>query len=266
MLRYSFWLLPLIVALAALPREAAYPQQTSGPTAQDAARAHAGSAHVNTPFGALSPEQAKTALDTLNDPRKRAAVAATLEAVVKGQSDPQPAAPAPAAPAAASDPAKSQGIAIQLAPDSLGAQVLLTASSFLSDTADEVSRAAKAVQSIPLLWGWAVVMVTNPLGQQLLAETGWRLAVVLGIALGVWIALRVLLRRPMARVLAAGQSPLSAHDEDPVSRAEQGATEPLPSRPGREGLGRRIGLGLMRFSLQMVPVLGLLVAGHMAVF
>jgi small-conductance mechanosensitive channel len=264
MIRLWLWLL-LTVPLAVVPWRTA-PAQHSPPVATPA----------TTPFGALSPEQARAALETLNDPKKRAAVAASLETLIKSGEPPAPSQPPPAPqpppaaqPATGGPPAASgakpaaEPIAIQLAPDSLGAQVLLSASSFLNNTADQVTRAANAVQSIPLLWGWAVVMVTNPLGQHLLADTGWRLGATLAIALGVWMALRILVRRPMARVIRAGQA-APAEEDDPLSRAEQGATEPPPPRRDRDGPGRRIGLGLVRFALHLVPVLGLVIAGHLA--
>ena len=285
MFRHWFWLPLLIVPLAIVPGEAAHPQQRppTGAAAQDAAPLQATPPHAAgspaadpsavTPFGTLSPDQARAALDTLNDPKKRAAVAAVLEAVVKGQTDqaePPPPTPPAGQPAdAASKPAPA-GIPIQLAPDSLGAQVLLTASAFLNETASELSRGVTTVQSIPLLWGWIVVMVTNPLGQQLLSDAGWRLGVILVLGLGVALALRLLLRRPMAHLLSLGRPPPSSptEEDDALSRAERGATEPPSQRCDRDadrgGAARRIGLGLGRFALQMAPVLGLLIAGHMA--
>src|SRR3954468_9582679 len=105
---------------------------------------------------ALTADQARAALDVLNDPAKRAAVAATLNALVAAPPaghapaavpPPAPAAPAPAAPAAttpapaapaaapAPAPAPSttvEGLTIPLAPDSLGAQVLVSASQFVN--------------------------------------------------------------------------------------------------------------------------------------
>jgi small-conductance mechanosensitive channel len=277
MFRHWLWLLP-IVPLALLGGEAANSQQPPRPAATQNvtvppdATSRGATAPATDASGMLSPEQARDALDTLNDPRKRAALAATLEALARRQPEPRsqvsPDAVPPSAPAdQTADAPKSAppGIAIQLAPDSLGAQVLLTASSLLSDTADEASRAFKAIQSIPLLWGWAVVMVTNPLGRQLLADTGWRLGVTVALALCVWMALRLALRRPMARVVLAGRRTVPPEEEeDALSRAELGATEPPARHRHRPGLGRRIGPGLARFALQMVPVLGLLVAGHVA--
>jgi small-conductance mechanosensitive channel len=255
MFRLCFWLL-LTVLLAAAPRSAAYAQPPEASS------------------GSLSPEQARAALDTLNDPKKRAAFAATLEALAKGQvaADPTTSVPPPPPVTPDADPARAAvplptappGIDIQLAPDSLGAQLLLTASGFLNHMADGLPRALKDVQSVPLLWGWVVVMATNPLGRELLADTAWRLLAILVLAEGVALTLRYLLRRPMARVLLAGQRPAEEADEDPEARAEWGAIEPPARRHDGVGSDGRIGLGFARFALQMVPVLGLLVVGHAA--
>jgi small-conductance mechanosensitive channel len=227
--------------------------------------AHAQPAPAARPAATLSPEQARAVLDTLNDPKKRAAFTATLEALIHGQADPEPppATPPPAAPAVPATP--PPGPSIQLEPDSLGAQLLLTASSFLSDAANGVPKALRAAQSVPLLWGWVVVMATNPLGQQLLASAGWRLLVTLALAGGVSFVLRYLLRRPMARVIALGRQALPLHDEadeDPETRAELGAIEPPQRRRHLNNPAQRVGLGLLRFGLRMVPVLGLLIVGH----
>src|ERR1700712_309305 len=93
----------------------------------------------NTAAPAISSDQARAALDVLNDPAKRAAFTATLNAIVKAQphaaattlAPPSP----PAADVAPASPAPTettvQGLTIPLAPDSLGAQVLLSASAFV---------------------------------------------------------------------------------------------------------------------------------------
>src|ERR1700757_1842452 len=73
---------------------------------------------------ALTPAQARAALDVLNDPKKRAEVTPPRGPIPK----PHPAPPAPAPPAAAANPAAAPaptGLPIPLAPDSLGAQVLV---------------------------------------------------------------------------------------------------------------------------------------------
>ncbi|MSO99923.1 MAG: mechanosensitive ion channel [Acetobacteraceae bacterium] len=251
MIRHRFWLFVLL-PLAALV------------LAQGPARAQPKPAPAAAPPVSISPEQARAVLDTLNDPKKRAAFAATLDALVKGQPElptPLPPPPEPVPGKDAKPPAESG--TIQLAPDSLGAQVLLAASSLLNDLADDSMAALNTVQSIPLLWAWGVVMLTNPIGQRLLWDAAWRLAVAMILAVGVELALRVLMRRPMAHVLSMGHRDPSPADADPTERAEQGDVEP-PARPiGEDNFPRRLRLGLARFALEIVPVLGLLIAGHM---
>jgi small-conductance mechanosensitive channel len=216
------------------------------------------------PLATLSPDQARAALDTLNDPKKRAAFTATLEALVRGQPAAAPTPPAPPSPDA-TKPAPSDQLSLQLAPNSLGAQLLLTVSKFLSDAADRLAQAVHAAQSLPLLWGWLVVILTNPIGQRLLVDAGWRLGVVLALSLGVAWALRLMLRRPTARVLVLGRrrAPDEA-DEDAEARAERGEIEPPPRHRAPDSVGRRLVLGGSLFALRIVPVIGLLIAGHTA--
>jgi moderate conductance mechanosensitive channel len=266
MFRHLLWLV-LIIALTVLPRDAPYAQQNVAPTPGIPTAAPTGQAAL-----ALSPDQARAALDTLNDPKKRAAFAATLEALIKAHPDAAPATPTPTPTPATPPPqpgsAKSadEAIDIQLAPNSLGAQVLLTASSFLNDIAGDVPRAFQAVQSLPLLWGWVFVMFTHPLGQQLLLDLVWRLLATLALALSVAEMVRYLLRRPMARLCAAGQYPTPApvQAEDAANpRTEPDAQELPPRRRGGRAMARRIGLGLARFALQLIPIVGLLLGGHL---
>jgi small-conductance mechanosensitive channel len=258
---------------------------------------------------AVTPEQARAALEVLNDPQKRARFISTLEAIVKAQppgeqpqaaqtQNGQPGAAPPAAPPAEEKPkeTKVEGITVPLAPDSLGAQVLVGGADFLNRASGEAARALHAVQSVPLLWGWAVVMVTNPLARELLENTVWRLALAIVIGLAVEYALRRAICRPVARVEAlAPRNGFSVHpaaepdpvegpgpgietetaspseiagpvEETGVARAEAGETElrERPHRgPGASNLLRRVPLVLARLALQLVPILGFLVAGHL---
>ena len=114
---------------------------------------------------AISADEARSALDVLNDPAKRAAFSATLNAVIKAQ----PAAStldAGGAPAGQAKPSTTattgEGLKIPLAPDSLGAQVLLSASGFVDHLGNRAMHALDTVQSLPLLYGWIVMVATNP--------------------------------------------------------------------------------------------------------
>jgi moderate conductance mechanosensitive channel len=230
-----------------------------------------------SPSAAISADQARIALDVLNDPAKRAAFAATLGAIVKAQ--PGTAAPAtPPAEPAKPPPAETtvEGLNIALAPDSLGAQVLLSASAFVSRVGNQAMDAMETVQSLPLLYGWAVVMATNPIARNLLADVAWRIAFVLVCAAAVEYGLRRTIQRPIRSLesfappvrLADPEGPLypAEANEDPVARAEAGEIEPpVQRRPGPSAwtLLKRVPLVIARLVLELVPVLGILVIGHL---
>jgi small-conductance mechanosensitive channel len=236
---------------------------------------------------AISADQARAALDVLNDPAKRAAFAATLNAIVKAQ-------PATSVPAAgkSAEPAKPSsvettvgGLKIPLAPNSLGAQILLSASQFVGRLGNQTTDALDDVQSLPLLYGWVVMMATNYTARTLLADVVWRVAVVLACAAAVQYGLRLAMRRPIRRL--EGQAPVLRQtetdasvapedpdepvsgedpDEDAVARAEAGEIEaPIPRRrgPSAWNLLKRVPRVIARLLLELVPVLGIALAGHL---
>jgi moderate conductance mechanosensitive channel len=261
------------------------------------------------PPPALTPAQARAALEVLNDPRKRAEVTATLEAIAKAQPAPAthtasgpPAKAGPPEPAAASGTPPAAAKPLALAPNSLGAQVLVQGGNFLGRTSEDIGNALHAMQSLPLLWAWIVVMATNRMAHDILVNLAWRLALVMTVALAVEYLLRRLMRRPIATLEApppqpATQGPAdtetrtaaraeatSEEDEEtpeedeeipeddepqpspgPVARAEAGETEP-PERTRRRipawALMRRLPLVLARLFLDLVPVAGFTLAGH----
>ncbi len=277
-----------------------------GPAAaQDPSRPNAGAASI-------SADQARAALDMLNDPAKRAALAATLGAIINAAPGtavagsratasapghpPDPAAGHPPDPAlghppdpAAKPPAdtKVEGLTIPLSPDSLGAQVLVSASAFMSRLGTQARDTLDTVQSLPLLYGWLFVMATNPIARDMLADVSWRLAVALACAAAVQYGLHRLLQRPIRSLetiappnRAVGPGPAAPEaslpksslpksslpvSDDGIARAEAGEVEPpdvrLP-RPSTWVLLRRVPLVLARLVLELVPVLGIAVTGH----
>jgi small-conductance mechanosensitive channel len=231
---------------------------------------------ANPPAGvpAISADQARTALEVLNDPAKRAAFAATLNAIIKTQ-----AAGASAAPA---EPGKApettvEGVTIPLAPDSLGAQVLLSASTFVTHLGNEAVDGLKTVQSLPLLYGWVVVMTTNPVALGILGDVSWRVLLTIACAVAVQVGLQRAMRRPIRSL--EGLAPASraadteeadedaaAHADDPVARAEAGDVEaPMVPRVGPSAwtLLKRLPLVFARLLLELVPVLGIALCGHL---
>jgi small-conductance mechanosensitive channel len=230
---------------------------------------------------AISAAEAHAALDVLNDPGKRAAFAATLNAIIKAQPGPPPVV-SPAAsepvkppPSETTGPATTgQGLSIPLAPDSLGAKVLLSASAFVNRIGNQTVDALEAVQSLPLLYGWAVVMATNPNARDLLVDVAWRVALALACAAAVEYGLRRAMQRPIRNLEglaptvqpAEPEQPPAEQIDDPVARAEAGEVEaPLSKRPRPSAwtLLKRVPLVVARLLLELVPVLGIALVGHL---
>jgi small-conductance mechanosensitive channel len=133
----------------------------------------------------LSPDQAKAALDTLQDDAKRKEMIDTLRAIAT-------ATPAP--------PEKKP--AIPLDADSLGAQLLVTISDQLGDITREVSSAVQSVTRFPALWYWLQRSANDPATYHLLFDIAWKLVVVFGGALAAEWLIVWLLRKPQAALEA----------------------------------------------------------------
>ncbi len=134
----------------------------------------------------LSPDQAKAALDTLQDDVKRKEMIDTLRAI-----------------AAATPASPEKKPAIPLDADSLGAQLLVTISDQLGDITREVSTAVQSVTRFPALWYWLQRSANDPATYHLLFDIAWKLVVVFGGALAAEWLMVWLLRKPQAALEAA---------------------------------------------------------------
>ncbi len=198
----------------------------------------------------VSPDDARHTIEVLQDPQKRDQLINTLKTIAQAQPKPAPApAVAPIAP---------------IAPGSLGAEVLLGASSFLNRLSSEATATFGAIQSVPLLWAWLHIMATEPWAHDILLETAWRLVVVLAVSLAVEWALRRAVGRPILALVRRAPNGGAPIHEDSEARAEQGETEP-PHRRRLAALTllRRMPLMLGRCALELLPVLAFLAAGHL---
>jgi small-conductance mechanosensitive channel len=295
-----------VLALAGAPHVAAQTipglAQAAAPTATPAAPAKP--APVAAP--AVSPAQARDILETLNDPKKRAAFAATLEAITKalpappaaeGAATPGKAADqaAPAQPAVDGQPAApAADLPLPLKPDSLGARLLVSASDALAETSEKAQEAVGAMNSVPALWDWAVVMTTNPWGRSLLVDTSWRLLVVFAVGLLAEYGLRRLLARPrgaleaaaarhlpedtagVAQPAASVDPPVAGAEYDPARRqphghlvdhlreaAHKGGQAGRHWRVSTVGMLRRLPLTMARLLLDLLPVVMFVVVAHL---
>src|SRR6185437_14622322 len=208
------------------------------------------------PAPAITQSQARQTMDVLQDDKKRAALIDTLETIAKAA--PEAAAPKPALP-------------IPLEPGSAGAQVLAGLSRFFDHLSVQSRAAFHALGRAPELWGGFAAIADDPAQRAQLLDALWRLAAAAGGGLVIEWLLLLALRRPQRRLLGAAPPATNGtlETDDPngaLARAEQGNTEP-PTRHRIRAtawtLLRRIPLALARLALDLIPVLGFVVASHL---
>jgi moderate conductance mechanosensitive channel len=119
----------------------------------------------------LTATQARTALDVLQNPRKREQVISVLRTI------------AGAAPAAAPVPTGKPASPAVLTPNSLGAQLIITLSAWCRGLAGEASAALQTVNGLPELWRWAAQLEADPERLMSLTRAAGALALVFGAAL-----------------------------------------------------------------------------------
>ncbi len=234
-MRYALAFLLLLAAF--LPASSAFAQVTL-PAAVPAAPAK--------PADTLTPAQAQQVLDVLKDDKKRAEFTSVLESMVR------------AVPAVT--PAKSP-----LAPDSLGAQILVQGSTWLTNVADEAAATAEVASDLPLLGRWLVGTADSPAARARILDAAWKLAVVVACAYGVERLVRrslASLRAALERSAPASDDGLSLHDGEPLEAtglgaAEAGETE-MRARRRRFSrawrLLRRLPYVLAHLVLELIPV------------
>ena len=202
----------------------------------------------------LSPEQAKRALETLSDDKKRAQMIETLRAVANASQQPQAAAPA-------AEP-KS---AMPLTADSLGAQLLLTVSEQVGEISREIADTARTLTHFRAFYYWFVRTANDPSAYNQLLDIAWKLALVFICAFAAeWLVFR-LIKRPVAlleaRLPQAARAPVQtlAIADPPSSMADLAAA---PARQQRRlSLARawqslvRLPFVLGRLALELLPVL-----------
>jgi moderate conductance mechanosensitive channel len=200
----------------------------------------------------LTPEQAKRALETLSDDKKRAEVIETLRALANASQPPQGATPEP----------KS---ALPLTADSLGAQLLLTVSEQVSEISREVADMARTLTHYRAFYWWFLRTANDPSAYSQLLDIAWKLALVFFCAfVAEWLVFR-LIKRPVAlleaRLPQTARAPAQTLAvSDPPSSTEDVAAAPAQYKR-RLSLARtwqsliRLPFVLGRLALEMLPVL-----------
>jgi moderate conductance mechanosensitive channel len=233
----------LAFALLATPAFA----QSGAPLANDALPAAA-----NKP-DALTPDQARRALDTLQDDQKRAQMIETLRTIANAS---------PQAQAAPSAPEKQS--AIPLTADSLGAQLLVAVSDQVGEISRQVADVARTLTHFKAFYWWFIRTANDPNAYSQLLDIAWKLALVFCCAfVAEWLIFR-LIKRPVAlleaRIPQAARAPTQTLAmADPPSSAADVMAEPEPHRR-RLSLTRawqamiRLPLVLARLLLELLPV------------
>lgn len=215
----------------------------------------------------LTPDQAKRALDTLQDDKKRAQMIDTLRAIAQASPQAQASPKTQAAPQTqAAPPAPEPQVAIPLTEDSLGAQLLLTVSEQVGDISHQIADVARTLTRFPAFYYWIVRTANDPEAYNQLFDIAWKLALVFGCAFAAeWLIFRAI-KRPVALLearlpqtapAAPAQTPIMS---DPPSSAADVSAEPALRRR-RLSLARawqslvRLPFVLGRLALELLPVL-----------
>ena len=134
---------------------------------------------------ALTAEQAKRALDTLQDDQKRAQMIETLRAIAN------------ASPQAQGAPAAEKPSAIPLSADSLGAQLLATVSDQVGEISRQVADVARSLTNFRAFYWWFLRTANDPAAYGQLLDIAWKLVLVFfGALVAEWLVFR-LIKRPV---------------------------------------------------------------------
>lgn len=170
-----------------------------------------------------------------------------------------------AAPAAAGTTAAAPGdLPIPLAPDSLGAEILVGASNRLARLSAEFVVTARTLTDFPLIARWIGHLVHNPEARAQVLAASWRLVVVMAAAVAAE-RLSVRLLHP-AVIRLAGRAPEAAprrsqsRGEEWVGPSAEGSKR--RRRPSALLLLRRLPYLLGRLALDMLPILLLVATGY----
>jgi moderate conductance mechanosensitive channel len=179
----------------------------------------------------LTAAEAQRVIDTLQDPKKRAALIEELRAIAK------------ALPPAA-DPGKPGKPAVRLAPHGLGAQIVDGLLHWHDQLAGGVAAVFRTATEAPLLWHWATGIATDPVQRRAVLFAAWQAV----LAIVVAALLEWLVRRPLRRLI-----PVLAH-EGPPADADHEARGRATAPDGEWRLLRRLPFALLRLILDLAPI------------
>ncbi|MFH5925131.1 mechanosensitive ion channel domain-containing protein [Roseomonas xinghualingensis] len=206
------------------------------------------------PAQSLTPEQARRALEVLEDGAQRQQVIDVLRAAAGAA----PTAPRQAEPAAA--PGADAAEAVSLTSDSLLAEIIAALSGWVSSLSGHLAAAGGTISSVPLVWNWIVRTASNPFAQSAILDVAWRLAVVLACA---WMA-GWLVRRGVRRPLAVlERRALDKAVQRRVERATGAKTGPEIASRAELRLMQRAPFAAVRLVLDLLPIGAFALVGNL---
>lgn len=204
--------------------------------------------------GAVTPEQARRALQVLQDDSRRAQTVEVLQAIAGAAAQVPSPAPLAAAPAGAAAPAAAGEGDEDAAPDSLGAQMLVQVSEWIGTVSQNIQVAARTVTHFPALWRFVSQTANDPYARERMLDAVWKLFVVLCISLALERLARFGLRRPTTSLENLAEQ--SLRKQFAAAAADDRAAPP----PGF-GLLRRLPFAAAHLALDLAPVLVFVAAG-----
>jgi moderate conductance mechanosensitive channel len=211
---------------------------------------------------AVTPEQARQALQVLQDESKRAQTVEILHAIA-GATMPMQNPSITNAPVPATKGAGETGVSAnepedKATPDSLGAQMLIQVSEWISATSENIQAAARTITHFPVLWRWIEQTASDPYARDRVVDAVWKLFVVLGFALMLeWLSLRGL-QRPTAALESLAEQVCRKQDQ-PVTGKSASGNAAQSARSWR--LLQRLPFAITHLLLDLLPVLVFVVAG-----
>jgi moderate conductance mechanosensitive channel len=213
---------------------------------------------------AVTPEQARQALEVLQDESKRAQTVEILQAIA-GAAVPMQNSSITNAPVPATIGAKEPGVLAnepedRASPDGLGAQMLIQVSEWIGAISENIQAAARTVTHFPVLWRWVEETASDPYARDRVVDAVWKLFVVLGFALMLeWLSLRGLQRPSTALESLAEQ--VCRKQEQPVAETVGSASGNAAQSARSWRLLQRLPFAIAHLLLDLLPVLVFAVSG-----
>jgi small-conductance mechanosensitive channel len=194
-MRVLLRLLPILILLLGNPVMGQVPAPQAGTPAPQAGTPAPQAGAATPQAAAAGTAELDRLLATLRDEAGRAALLRNLEALIAAQRAAAPSGQAPAATPAANATPPATPEAPLLAPNTLGAQLLLGASQRLQGLSESFIMAVEAATDLPSVARWASDVARDPVTQARVIDAAWKLALLFGAGLiAEWLARRMLRR------------------------------------------------------------------------